>query len=61
MNELLLLLSAAAMIGAAIYMGHQGLVLRKINKRLAGVVAELEAHPIHLTVVDSTSAKRDNA
>jgi hypothetical protein len=41
-NQLLLLLSAAAMIGAAIYNGHQALMLRGINKRLAGVVKNLE-------------------
>jgi hypothetical protein len=42
MNNLLLLLSAAAMIGAAIWNTHQALVLRGINKRLAGVVKNLE-------------------
>jgi hypothetical protein len=42
MNELLLLLAAAAMIGAAIYLGQQGLMLRGINQTLRGVVESLE-------------------
>lgn len=46
MNNLLLLLAAAAMIGAAIYAGHQGLVLRRINKTLKGVVDSLQAEKL---------------
>jgi hypothetical protein len=42
-NELILAIAAAAMIGAAIYNGHQGLVLRGINKRLLQVLKNLEA------------------
>jgi hypothetical protein len=43
MNELILAIAAAAMIAAAIYNGHQGLVLRGINKRLMEIVKNLEA------------------
>lgn len=43
MNELLLMIATAVMIGAAIWNTHQALVLRGINKRLLAVVAEIEA------------------
>lgn len=45
MNELFLAIAAAAMIGAAIYNGHQGLVLRGINKRLRAIVKDLKSAP----------------
>jgi hypothetical protein len=48
MNQLLLLVSAAAMVGAAIYLGHQGLRLARINKMLEKVVQDLHDNPPHL-------------
>jgi hypothetical protein len=45
-SELLFLFASALMIIAALYMGHQGFVLRGINKRLAAVVEDLERHPL---------------
>jgi hypothetical protein len=44
-NQLFLLFAAVAMVGAAIYMGQQGLVLRRANKILKGVVDSLQADP----------------
>jgi hypothetical protein len=44
-NTLLFLLATAAMIGAAIYLGHQGIVMRRANKIIAGVVNTLTANP----------------
>jgi hypothetical protein len=41
MNGLLLLLSAAVMVCAAIGKGHQMIVLRKVNKQLLAVVEEM--------------------
>jgi hypothetical protein len=45
MNQLLFLLASAAMIGAAIYLGHQGIVMRRANKIIAGVVDTLTETP----------------
>ena len=45
MGNLILLLAAALMIGAAIYLGHQGLRLKKINRMLEAVVKHAIDNP----------------
>jgi hypothetical protein len=47
MNTLILLIAAAVMIGAAIFLGQEAMKLRKINKMLAGVVKALHDNPPH--------------
>jgi hypothetical protein len=42
-SNLILLFAAAVMVIAAIYMGHQGLRLARINKMLEVIVKSLES------------------
>jgi hypothetical protein len=49
-NQLLFLIAAALMVGAAIYLGHQGFRLRQANRLLFGVVKNMnETKPFALT------------
>lgn len=50
-NQLILLLAAAFMVICGLYAGHEGLMLRKINRMLAKVVN-------HLGELESADAER---
>lgn len=45
MIQMTWLISAAFMVVTGIYLGQQGLTMRRANKILAGVVASLQANP----------------